>query len=433
MKRIIFIFSLILVINIWGQIPDTIKITTKCIKGLGPFGGPISTVSIIPLDSASTFIKGIPDSLSKLIIGVEHADYLQWFYQNYYAGNISKEYYNSFKRQWNWNPASPEYTRKIIKVDIPIAAGYDKSGNLLLFVDKNNNYDLSDDKYYKIPPLKPGKYKQRFRKINVANLISIKYEFWNGENNKSDSTWLYVDINPFASSNKAPQLQYAFAQYHLGKFNWNGNNYFLALRSNFVTFHGHYYTKVWQKGDLFDSPSSPPNENELIKLGSFYYKVAKISIDGKHVILIKDIESTEKGGNQVGIKTLNFTAKSITGNLINLDSMRGNYILLDFWGTWCMPCRYEIPKLKSIYKKYRKKNFILIGIANDNLKNIDSFIKKNKLDWPQILQDKDKSIINLYGVEAYPTTFLINPKGEIILKSSEPLSLIKKLEDIFNK
>ena len=440
MKKIIFICFILLINVAVAQIPDTILVKTKRIKGFGPFRLELFPISQINLNSpwieTVPKIKGIPDSLSDLMFDVKQVDFFQFTYQNYYAGKISENIYNSCKDSWNWKPDSTEYTKQLVKVCIAIAAGYDMKGNLLVLVDRNNNYDLSDDKYYKIPPKIPG---QNFwERYNDLLPFRIEYEYYNGKRIKKDSSWFYIDYNPMNyksdMKNIPIQLSYAFPEYHLGEIDFNGEEYMLALKSDEVVLHDFYYVKVWKKDESNQSnPDEAPQPGRLVKLGNYYYKIKKVSAAGNNVILTKDKNVESKGGNEVGLKAIGFSAKTIDGKSITLKKLRGNYVLLNFWGSWCSPCRAEIPNLESLYKKYKNKNFIMVGIANDNIKNLESFLKKNKMDWAQILQDRNKSIINLYGVSGYPTTFLIDPKGEIIFKSSEPLSLDKKLENIFNK
>lgn len=132
------------------------------------------------------------------------------------------------------------------------------------------------------------------------------------------------------------------------------------------------------------------------------------------------------------MKAINFASESILGEKIVLDKLRGNIVLLDFGGTWCAPCREEIPNLKSIYDRYKIKNFIMIGIANDNLESLSKFVKENEIEWLQIIQEDDKSIISDYNVVGYPTTFLINEEGIIIAKGLRADELSDKLAEIFN-
>ena len=136
---------------------------------------------------------------------------------------------------------------------------------------------------------------------------------------------------------------------------------------------------------------------------------------------------------KLDLKRLNFVSKTLSGDVIELDKLKGKYVYLDFWGTWCAPCREEIPILKSIYSEYQNENFALIGIANDNFEALQDFVKKQEIDWEQILQSEDKSIIADYGVTGYPTTFLIDPEGKIISKNIRAVELSEKLVEIFGK
>lgn len=173
-------------------------------------------------------------------------------------------------------------------------------------------------------------------------------------------------------------------------------------------------------------------KNGHVKIGNFYYRIGNAKIDGSTVTLIKDRSVEQRGGSEVGMKSINFACESTAGEKIVLDELRGNIVLLDFWGTWCAPCREELPKLKSIYEQYKSKNFIMIGIANDNLDSLNKFIKENQIYWPQIVQDNDKSIISDYNVVGYPTTFLIDENGTILAKDLRANELSKKIAEIFN-
>lgn len=73
----------------------------------------------------------------------------------------------------------------------------------------------------------------------------------------------------------------------------------------------------------------------------------------------------------------------------------------------------------------------MLGIANDDVKTLKSFVEKQELGWPQIAQDQDKSILKLYNVLGYPTTYLIDPEGRIVAKNLRGPDLIRKLKSIF--
>ncbi len=125
----------------------------------------------------------------------------------------------------------------------------------------------------------------------------------------------------------------------------------------------------------------------------------------------------------------------MTETHISSESLKGKYVLLDFWSIWCGPCQHEIPNLKKLYDETNREKFEIVGIIGDEppSNELKDLIKKDSITWPQILSTESNSINQTYGIDGYPTTFLINPKGEIVSKNlrgkeleDKVLSLIKK-------
>jgi peroxiredoxin len=436
----LFVLLVFIAIKTNAQYPDTINIKTERVKGYGPFSRSFSFVQTMSADNpwrkTIPEINGIPDNLEYMMFGVEQTDFLQHTYQSYYANKIDEELFNSCKSSWNWQPSPSEYSKEFVKLDIAVAAGYDSSGELKIKVDKNNNYDLSNDEYFSIPEKIPG---QNFwGRYTDLMPFEVSYEYFDGESIKQTEAWLYIDysLEMYISKKEKPYpivLAFDFAQHHTGEFYVNGKKYFAAVRSDRATFRENYSVKVWEDNDSIVSSNFEPgvSRNGFVKIEDYYYRFDKASIDGSIITLIKDSSVLEKGGNQAGFKAINFVGKSIKGNILELSKLKGNYVYLDFWGTWCAPCIEEIPKLKSIYEEYSDKNFIMIGIANDDTKKLIKFIDKNEVNWEQIIQSDNKSIILDYGVVSYPTTFLIDPAGNIISKNLRVQELKEKLKEIF--
>ena len=93
---------------------------------------------------------------------------------------------------------------------------------------------------------------------------------------------------------------------------------------------------------------------------------------------------------------------------------------MEFWGTWCGPCVHEIPNIKKAYSKFRNNNIEFVSISNDlsvGSKTEDEFkkfIKEKGMDWIQVLDNKDKKLVNIYKISKYPTIFLIDKDGIIL-------------------
>ncbi len=111
-----------------------------------------------------------------------------------------------------------------------------------------------------------------------------------------------------------------------------------------------------------------------------------------------------------------------SGKLFSLKSLRGKYVLIDFWASWCSPCRHENPNVVAAYNQYKDKNFTVLGVSLDNDKQawIDA-VNADKLTWNHIsdLQSWNSSVVNLYGFNSIPYSVLIDPDGKIIALGDE--------------
>lgn len=425
-----------------AQFPDTIRIKTERVKGYGPFERSASFIQPLtednPWNKAIPTYKGLPDTLEYFMFATEQTDFLQYTYQSYFNNLINNDVFQSCKSSWNWNPSSDEFTEDLIKVNIGVVAGYDRNGELKIKVDKNNDYDFSNDEYFTLPEKLPGQ--NWWGRYSDKLPIEVSYEFYDGHSIKTTKTWIYIDyfVTMYNSTQNKPNpivLTFGFAEHQLGEFIVNGSKYKIAVKSDRATYRTNSKIKFWREND--DSELNPLQAeiaiNGFLQIENQYYRFSFVTSDGSEIILIKDKNVLERGGNQVGFQAINFVNKTLSGKTIELDKLKGKYIYLDFWGTWCSPCREEIPLLKSIYNEYKNKNFVLIGIVNDNIEALKDFVKKQEINWEQILQSEDKSIIADYGVTGYPTTFLIDSNGKIISKNIRAVDLSKKLEEIFSK
>lgn len=137
----------------------------------------------------------------------------------------------------------------------------------------------------------------------------------------------------------------------------------------------------------------------------------------------------------VGKPAAEFRMENTEGKMIRLADFRGRYVLLDFWASWCVPCRQENPGLKELYARYKTKGFEIIGISVDeNGERWKKAIKEDDLPWIHISDLKRESALaSLFGVQPIPDNFLINPEGIIVAKGLHGNALANKLADLLSK
>jgi len=110
-----------------------------------------------------------------------------------------------------------------------------------------------------------------------------------------------------------------------------------------------------------------------------------------------------------------FSLASLEGRELTLNDYRGKYLLVNFWATWCGPCKVEMPSLELLYRKFQKRNFAMIAVSNDifGAQVVKPYIQAQNFTFPVGLDPKLK-VSNQFGVISLPTTFLIDPQGKII-------------------
>ncbi|OGG46513.1 MAG: hypothetical protein A3F84_19715 [Candidatus Handelsmanbacteria bacterium RIFCSPLOWO2_12_FULL_64_10] len=98
---------------------------------------------------------------------------------------------------------------------------------------------------------------------------------------------------------------------------------------------------------------------------------------------------------------------------LSLAGARGKVVLLEFWATWCPPCRASIPHLQKLHDTYGKRGLLIISVTNEDEKTVQAFVKAHRMTFPVGIDDGDKTMTT-YGIESIPTAFLIDRTGKVV-------------------
>lgn len=108
-----------------------------------------------------------------------------------------------------------------------------------------------------------------------------------------------------------------------------------------------------------------------------------------------------------------FSLKTTGGKTVKLSDFKGKVVILNFWATWCPPCKAEIPSFIGMYKKYEKDGLVIVGVAVDDPAKVAQFVKDNGVNYPVVIADQ--TTVTAYGgIRGIPTTFVIDKNGSII-------------------
>ena len=407
------------------QLPVTVK------EGYGPFYPGFGSLSEErPNDQLWGKIylplQGTPKHWSSLTKSMVWLDAHQLVYQNALAGKITPQNYQYLQKEWKWVPDTTKLSARSIRCYVYVIRGFDENRRQwAVMVDKNNNLDFSDE-----TPFYPQPVDFKDRSYHYKDPQRVQYEVYQ----KGKVIRAYV---PMVVKTMGSEFLYNFPQYAVTSLKRGDQTYQLLISSGF-TRPDFERTDIALLSSQSNSNKIEPQHlveiGENIELGGFKYK--NKGVDRFHNWL--ELEPVQAQGNeyslQAGYPFRPFKADEFSsGKTISLRDLKGKYVYVDFWGTWCKGCVDDMPTLKKVYRELDKTRFEFIGIVcHDSPQRLKRFVDEEQIGWPQLLANETNKLADPYHVTSYPTSVLINPEGIVIAKNLRGIALrdtLRKLSE----
>ena len=209
-------------------------------------------------------------------------------------------------------------------------------------------------------------------------------------------------------------------------------------QQNFIAAHLSSEVSIYALESYIANNKNLPEASDLFSKLS-----AKVKGSYHGMEFMESLESKKKAlysqkPTNIGNPAPDFEQPDVSGKKLSLSQFKGKYILLDFWASWCKPCRAENPNLVEVYRKFKEKGLEIISVSLDGVgqkKAWTNAIQADGLTWLQVsdLKAWQNSAALIYGIKAIPENFLIDPTGKIIAKNLRGKELNGTLSDIFEE
>jgi thiol-disulfide isomerase/thioredoxin len=425
MKKLLFITSLFLLkvlIPVLAQ-QTQIEIPLQSVDGYGIFEPALYGKMPEPTDFPyKQPLKGLPKHLKDLRTYQLILDEKQFFYQQYMSKKMTQEQFDQMKQGLKFEPNKKDFSLTPIRASVYLVTGKDEKENRVWMADTDADLDFSNEK------LRPLLNYETHKLNEIAN-HATKVSTQTVKQGKVINLSIPVTI---ATDSVGEVVYYNYPRHYTGMVNLAGSPYQVRLYSDNLTRPrvGQDDSKIiiaaqFSEGQKVENKWLVGKDQYLLLNNISYQYLGVDSI--KRVVKLKQtatLQTPQIGFTAPAFQALDFSSQQP----IATEQLKGKYVLLDFWATWCEPCIKEFPRIKSIVSRFGEDKLVVVGIIGDSKADaVKKLIDERGLTWKQILSDQ---IISEYNIEVYPTTFLIAPDGKIIDKDLRGEKLEEKLSEL---
>lgn len=368
-------------------------------------------------------LSGIPNDLDTMMFWACPFSMAQFTYEQYQYGRIYERFDGVpfTKEDFEKGKINQEIiTDKVFKYKIYGVSGLRK-GKKIIAIDANNNGDLSDEIVMEFDTSGLDIIEDRIGYRKLTSPLVIHYEvFYNGEIHQREKI---VSIKPFVKLSKSPGKLFEDLKISMATNEIFSGDLVLDSTKYHVVVNGFLEEEEGKRSNILVSEYGTTQEKietfqgGIIQIGKTWVRVDTVDFERRQ------IQFTILEGYKGEVwKAPAINTKDLSGKDFSLDALKGKFVFINFWGTWCGPCKADHPALKNVYEQYKNKNIEFVSIAYDaNAEVVRNYLAKEKMNWTSLFVHKKNReeaipIIDEYDVNGFPDYILINPDGDIVYK-----------------
>lgn len=404
--------------------PSKIILDLEPVEGYGPFPQQFASLNWTPMSDsgewAATKIptNGVPESWIYSNVDQIWLDAHQFVYQNYKGGKLPEEFFNKLKQSWNIDLTRRKFSEEPINCFVHVAFGKTATNQLQYVIDTDHDRDFADETIHTPPVIGP---ELDFEKV-IEKAPNVNIEI---STNKGIST---ETVKLLILNNNRGGLIYNIPTHF--KTELSGQELLVSNGFINITFDDHAFIAMNEATEL-----NMIDRDEFIRTENGIFKNLGVNLNSRKLELMKMPEDTLIYSTAVGFNALPFHIKRLENNdSLALSDFKGKFLYLEFWGTWCRPCIDELPNLKKAYAVTQREDIEFFGVAVNNTREaVTNAINKYDIQWLQALESESNDIREVYQINTFPTSFLIDPKGKIVAKNLRGENLIDTLNHYIQK
>ena len=376
--------------------------------------------------------KGIPGSLKHTQLKFFSFNPAQHHYDRFRKGLLSKDQFDQWFKRLKFD--SSYVQEQFFKHTTYVLSALDAEGHKVLIFDLNQNLDFSDEEtmrfdttFYSLPK------EEQEKKLAKLPQVSFQYEYVD-QSGKLKLKKQKMSIDPYrgffneypTKIDKALELAYRYNQFEKGEVREAGRVTPVYVRNSVnlpAPYKGSGITLVVPPNQGKPAPQDYYKPGDTLLIGLSMYVFTRISTFADTLFLEK-LERVERPvGDRVGFYAGEVQMMALDSSSINLYDLlkKGQYVILDYWGTWCKPCIAKLPAIKKLHEIIAAKPVQMISVAyDDNFNEVKKFVAAQQMDWVNVFESMDNqsprqvSPVKMFKVTRFPTFILIQPDGKII-------------------